>query len=457
MNYRYLLYYKGFMLKFRDLFHYAKLSIINFICDLFFIAKLSIINFIYDLFFDAKLSIIDFICDLFFYAIEYIENYIPSKYRANWVNIVKLIVKKLNKLKGDKAKVVYLLNYAKSGKPKNSKKSSFVRNGVVFIRVRIYTNHKRYISSSPPSRMDRNSDDSGIDDVEPSSPVSSDEGNNGPTGQNVNNGVGDTNNRNVGQSTVLGQGSQTASQQSSGQNRAQPSNLTMVERAAAGYFSQDWISPSRAKMLEAVKIFQHTWQYNELTAKNAKFKADKAARDANASSSSAVAVESTAGSSSTSNQPFTNSSLSSGVTSNASNPNGEGGGSVVQSGATDSNSTENEGFLGVGPQSSPLKRKHSSTELPSNKRQDISDSDDDDDNGGKGGPSGFSGGGGPSGPDGGGGPSSSNSLKTMVKEGELLSPLESDTLTRGTPLDFVIELESTTCIHDDLNFWDEII
>lgn len=113
--------------------------------------------------------------------------------------------------------------------------------------------------------------------------------------------------------------------------------------------------------------------------------------------------------------------------------------------------------MGVGPQSSPLKRKHSSTELPSNKRQDISDSDDDDDNGGKGGPSGFSGGGGPSGPDGGGGPSSSNSLKTMVKEGELLSPLESDTLTRGTPLDFVIELESTTCIHDDLNFWDEII
>lgn len=87
--------------------------------------------------------------------------------------------------------------------------------------------------------MDRNSDDSGIDDVEPSSPVSSDEGNNGPTGQNVNNGVGDANNRNVGQSTVLGQGSQTASQQSSGQNRAQPSNLTMVERAAAGYFSQD--------------------------------------------------------------------------------------------------------------------------------------------------------------------------------------------------------------------------
>lgn len=68
MNYRYLLYYKGFRLKFRDLFHYAKLSIINFI---------------YDLFFDAKLSIIDFICDLFFYAIEYIENYIPSKYRAN--------------------------------------------------------------------------------------------------------------------------------------------------------------------------------------------------------------------------------------------------------------------------------------------------------------------------------------------------------------------------------------
>lgn len=215
-------------------------------------------------------------------------------------------------------------------------------------------------------------------------------------------------------------------------------------------------------MLEAVKIFQHTRQNNELIAKNAKFKADKAARDANASSSSAVAVESTTGSSSSSNQPFTNSSLNSGVTSNASNSipephNPEGGGSVVQSGATDSNSPENEGFLGVGPQSSPLKRKHSSTELPSNKRQDISDSDDDDDNGGKGGPSGFSGGGGPSGPDGGGGPSSSNSLKTMVKEGELLSPLESDTLTRGTPIDFVIELESTTCIHDDLNFWDEII
>jgi len=214
-------------------------------------------------------------------------------------------------------------------------------------------------------------------------------------------------------------------------------------------------------------------------AKNAKVMAERAAGEPNASSTSGVAVGSTAGSSSTSNQPFTSSSLNAGVTSNASNSipgvgesstssqNGQGAGSVVQSGATDSMSTGNEGFLGgfAGPQSSPLKRKHSNAELLSNKRQDISDSDDDESNGGKGGPSGFSGGGGPSGPDGGGGPSSSSSLKTMVNDGELLAPYpprgdqvsDSGTLTKRTPIDFVIELESTTCIHDDPSFFDEII
>jgi len=126
----------------------------------------------------------------------------------------------------------------KRGPGKSKPRVSFKLIGKVYIPVRIYVG-KRYISTSPVSRMDRNSDDSGIDDIEPSSPVSSDEGNNGRTEQNVNNQVGNTNNRNVGQSTVLGQDSQTASQQSSGQNMGQPSNLTPNEQRAANYFKQD--------------------------------------------------------------------------------------------------------------------------------------------------------------------------------------------------------------------------
>ena len=166
---------------------------------------------------------------------------------------------------------MYILNYAKWGKRKNSQKSSFMHKGVLFIRVRIYVN-KRHFSSSPAIRMDRNSDDSGIDDVEPSSPVSSDEGNNGPTGQNVNNGVGDTNNRNVGQSTVVGQGGQTGSEASSGQNRGQPSNLTPGQQNAAGWFyGRDFPYGSAPDFVQrAIHMYKNTIQYSELQKKNAK-------------------------------------------------------------------------------------------------------------------------------------------------------------------------------------------
>jgi len=100
------------------------------------------------------------------------------------------------------------------------------------------------------------------------------------------------------------------------------------------------------------------------------------------------------------------------------------------------------------------KRKASDTELGPNKRQDISDSNDDENNNGNGGPSGFPGGGGPSSSAGEGGPSSSGSLKTMVNEGEFSSIAVRNP---GSPIDFIIELESTTCIHEDFNFFDEIL
>nr|ATQ37163.1 hypothetical protein [Colletotrichum lindemuthianum]ATQ37185.1 hypothetical protein [Colletotrichum lindemuthianum] len=108
----------------------------------------------------------------------------------------------------------------------------------------------------------------------------------------------------------------------------------------------------------------------------------------------------------------------------------------------------------VSAETSSHKRKHSDMELGPNKRLDFSDSSDDENNNGKGGPGGFSGGG-PGGPgpsdgpsDGGpGGPGPSDgpasSLKTMVTEEQL-----------GSPIDFVIELEENTCIYED--FYDDM-
>lgn len=75
----------------------------------------------------------------------------------------------------------------------------------------------------------------------------------------------------------------------------------------------------------------------------------------------------------------------------------------------------------------------------------------DDDNNGKGGPSGFSGGSGPSDPSGGSSSSGSNSLKSMSTE-----QLTTNTQLIGSPIDFVIELESTTSIFEVIDFWDEM-
>lgn len=119
-----------------------------------------------------------------------------------------------------------------------------------------------------------------------------------------------------------------------------------------------------------------------------------------------------------------------------------------------SNSSETEESEYESDSYSPVvgdkKRKHSDSELPSNKRQDISYSDDDDNNNGKGGPGGFSGGGPGPGGDGGGsgeGPSASSSTKTMLNEEVKTTPT-----TNLSPIDFIIDLETTTCIYEDLNF-----
>lgn len=71
----------------------------------------------------------------------------------------------------------------------------------------------------------------------------------------------------------------------------------------------------------------------------------------------------------------------------------------------------------------------------------------DDDNNGKGGPSGFSGGSGPSDPSGGSSSSGSSSLKSMSTE-----QLTTNTQLIGSPIDFVIELESTTSIFEVIDF-----
>jgi len=348
--------------------------------------------------------------------------------------------------------------------------------------------------------MDRNSDDSGISDVEPSSPVSEE---NGPVTYPGGEGTPNPIREREGEPSVP---SQSASGQASGsgqsaQNPNVPSNLSNAEQVAATYFQgRSWpFSPTRQSMQEAISYYLGSSQYKAIKERNAEYLANREARN----NSSSLAVESTGGSSSTlnpassTNVPSGSSVASSSTLNPASSTNVPSGSSVASSsdlnpasstnvpsgssvassstlnqGAATSNDSNylgsstvtsqnpsgvtdsalmNQSSLGVKEESSPLKRKHSNNDLGPNKRQDISDSEDDDNNNGKGGPGGFSAGGGPSGNGGGPGPSSSSSgssaAKTMVVEGEIQS-----TLAKGSPIDFVIELETTTCIYDEFNF-----
>ena len=366
-----------------------------------------------------------------------------------------------------------------------------------FIPVNMFLGKSQSFSTTPTYYME--SDDSGIQDIEPSSPVSSNDGTNQEENQASQGQPGVQGGQNVNQpSSVQGQGGQNVNQPSSVQGQGdQGQSSNEREQTGDNYFhKRSWSYPTGADMLKAITEYAASSHYRGVLEHNRKYREQKGI-NTDASSSSGIAVGSTAGSSSTSNQTSStnvpigslssssnlnpssstnvpssssvpsNSSLNpGGVTSNASNSLGsstavtgqsqESVGGQVQSGVTNSISTENQSFLGVEQQSSPLKRKHSNTELASNKRQDISDSDDDDNNNGKGGPGGFSGGGpGPSSTGGssGGGPSASSSAKTMLNEGGV----ETTPTTHLSPIDFVIDLETTTCIYEDLNFWDEII
>nr|ATQ37151.1 hypothetical protein [Colletotrichum lindemuthianum]ATQ37173.1 hypothetical protein [Colletotrichum lindemuthianum] len=283
---------------------------------------------------------------------------------------------------------------------------------------------KRYFSTSVIRPMDRDSDDSGIEDVELSNPEAVSTARTTQASGTQQQPVGQASG---GQQQPVGQGSggqqQPEGQASIGQNSSglrAPQAATAQEAVANNYFlTGSWAGGgSITDHITAILNYKAS-SWDRVRRENNEKRKEEIQNAA--SSSSNVAIESgNAGSSSNFN---------------ASN-----------SGGSSSNlNTSGDTSSSLNVQSSPLKRKHSDMELGPNKRLDFSDSSDDENNNGKGGPGGFSGGG-PSGPGPSDGPSDgpASSLKTMVTEEQL-----------GSPLDYVIELESTTCIHDD--FYDDMV